>query len=305
NADSKKVSGEQIFSAIAIEVAKQNPVCYLIGKHQFEIRCILVLTILTEKCEYFKGCSIVNNKVVHAIRINIHYVVLGSVKTTGPCRTELFGSVSNGYLVVQPILKLCVSNQSRNKQTRRREDFHEKLSNAITHLPNYCYLSSQHYSCNNTGNPVMKIEELYDIFVQGNGVSTDTRQIKAGSIFFALKGDRFNANAFAEEAINKGARFAVIDEPTFRKDERFIVVPDSLVALQDLARFHRSQLTIPVVGLTGSNGKTTSKELLSTVLATKYKTYATKGNLNNHIGVPLTLLAIDNSYEIAVVEMGA
>src|SRR5690606_22518773 len=84
NADSKKVSGEQIFSAIAIEVAKQNPVCYLIGKHQFEIRCILVLTILTEKCEYFKGCSIINNKVVHAIRINIHYVVLGSVKTTGP-----------------------------------------------------------------------------------------------------------------------------------------------------------------------------------------------------------------------------
>lgn len=151
----------------------------------------------------------------------------------------------------------------------------------------------------------MKIEELYDIFVQGNGVSTDTRQIKAGSIFFALKGDRFNANAFAEEAINKGARFAVIDEATFRKDERFIVVPDSLVALQDLARFHRSKLTIPVVGLTGSNGKTTSKELLSAVLATKYKTYATKGNLNNHIGVPLTLLAIDNSYEIAVVEMGA
>ncbi len=151
----------------------------------------------------------------------------------------------------------------------------------------------------------MKIEELYDIFLQGRGVSTDTRQISPGSIFFALKGDRFNANAFAEEALNKGARFAVIDEAAYQKDQRFIVVPDVLSALQNLARHHRSKLKIPVIGLTGSNGKTTSKELLAAVLMTRYRTYATKGNLNNHIGVPLTILAIDDSYEMAVIEMGA
>src|SRR5690606_27721204 len=123
--------------------------------------------------------------------------------------------------------------------------------------------------------------------------------------FFALKGDRFDANAFADEALQKGAAFVVIDNPQYQRSDRHILVDDTLAALQELARYHRSQLNIPVVGLTGSNGKTTSKELLNTVLSAKYRTFATKGNLNNHIGVPLSILSIDRSYEIAVIEMGA
>jgi UDP-N-acetylmuramoyl-tripeptide--D-alanyl-D-alanine ligase len=142
------------------------------------------------------------------------------------------------------------------------------------------------------------------LFLACKSVCTDTRKINAGSIFFALKGPHFNANAFAEEALSKGATYAVIDDPTFQKDDRYIVVDDALKALQTLARHHRDRLTIPVIGLTGSNGKTTSKELLNAVLSQKYKTYATKGNLNNHIGMPL-LLSIDSSIEIAIVEMGA
>lgn len=151
----------------------------------------------------------------------------------------------------------------------------------------------------------MAIENLYSKFLETRKVSTDTRQIEAGSIFFALKGPNFNANAFAAEALQKGAKYAVIDEASFAKDDRYIVVKDGLEALQDLARHHRKQLTIPIIGLTGSNGKTTSKELLHAVLSKKFKTFATKGNLNNHIGVPLTVLSIDKSIELAVVEMGA
>lgn len=151
----------------------------------------------------------------------------------------------------------------------------------------------------------MQTERLYEKFLQAGAVSTDTRQIPVGSIFFALRGEKFNANEFANEALAKGASFVVIDDATFATDDRCILVKDTLTALQDLARHHRKQMTIPVIGLTGSNGKTTSKELLNSVLSKKYKTFATKGNLNNHIGVPLSILSINQSIELAVVEMGA
>jgi UDP-N-acetylmuramoyl-tripeptide--D-alanyl-D-alanine ligase len=151
----------------------------------------------------------------------------------------------------------------------------------------------------------VSIPALYEFYKSCTGVSTDTRQISEGCLFVALKGDKFDANNFAKEALTKGAKFVVIDNPAVAEDERFLLVSDGLLALQQLAAHHRAQLNIPVVGLTGSNGKTTTKELITVVLAQKYRTYATKGNLNNHIGVPLTLLAIDESYEMAVVEMGA
>lgn len=151
----------------------------------------------------------------------------------------------------------------------------------------------------------MNINALYENFLQSGKISTDTRQISDGSIFFALKGDKFNANTFASQALEKGAKYAVVDEREFALNDRCILVEDVLTTLQALAKHHRAQLKIPVIGLTGSNGKTTSKELLHSVLSKKYKTYATKGNLNNHIGVPLTLLAIDNDIEVAVIEMGA
>ncbi len=151
----------------------------------------------------------------------------------------------------------------------------------------------------------MSIAELYQKFKTCNGVSTDTRKINEGVMFFALKGDKFNANSFAHEALNKGAKYVVIDEAQYATDEHCILVGDVLYALQKLANYHRQQFAIPVVGMTGSNGKTTSKELLATVLLKKYKTYSTKGNLNNHIGVPLTLLGINENHEVAVVEMGA
>ena len=152
---------------------------------------------------------------------------------------------------------------------------------------------------------MMDIQNLYQKYRESGKVSTDTRQITPGSVFFALKGDKFNANEFAREALFKGASYAVIDEAKFAADGRFIVVENVLETLQKLARHHRDQLTIPIIGLTGSNGKTTSKELLNSVLSKKYKTFATKGNLNNHIGVPLSLLSIDSTMEIAVIEMGA
>lgn len=152
---------------------------------------------------------------------------------------------------------------------------------------------------------MMDIHKLYQKYRESGRVSTDTRQISQGSIFFALKGDKFNANEFAAEALSKGASAAVVDEARYAVDDRYILVDHALEALQELARHHRNQLKIPVVGLTGSNGKTTSKELLNAVLGKKYTTYATKGNLNNHIGVPLTILAIDDSIELAIVEMGA
>jgi UDP-N-acetylmuramoyl-tripeptide--D-alanyl-D-alanine ligase len=150
----------------------------------------------------------------------------------------------------------------------------------------------------------MNVEEIYRIYKQTGMVSTDTRQITPGSVFFAIKGPRFNANEFAQEALAKGAAAAVVDEEKFCGQNCFLV-NDGLDALQQLARHHRSHLKIPILALTGSNGKTTSKELVNAVLSCKFRTYSTKGNLNNHIGVPLTILSIDSSVQIAVVEMGA
>lgn len=151
----------------------------------------------------------------------------------------------------------------------------------------------------------MQIAGLYQKYLETGKVSTDSRQITPGSVFFALKGPTFNGNEFAIEALRKGATYAVVDESDYATDSRCILVNDVLQSLQDLARHHRSQLTIPFIGLTGSNGKTTSKELLHAVLATRFKTFATRGNLNNHIGVPVTVLSVDRSVEIAVIEMGA
>ncbi len=150
-----------------------------------------------------------------------------------------------------------------------------------------------------------EIEKLYQKYLENKRISTDTRQITPGSVFFALKGDKFNANEFAAEALEKGASYAVIDEEKFTKGDRYFLVDNVLETLQQLARHHRNQLHIPVLGLTGSNGKTTSKELVHAVLSRKFKTLATKGNLNNHIGVPLTILSIDETTEFAVIEMGA
>lgn len=152
---------------------------------------------------------------------------------------------------------------------------------------------------------MIEIQLLYQKYLECGAVCTDTRQIIKGSIFFALRGPSFNANTFAEEALQKGAAYAVVDEPDFAKNKKCLLVKDGLESLQQLASHHRRQLKIPIIGLTGSNGKTTSKELLNAVLRTKYKTFATKGNLNNHIGVPLSILSIDSSVEIGVIEMGA
>jgi UDP-N-acetylmuramoyl-tripeptide--D-alanyl-D-alanine ligase len=148
-------------------------------------------------------------------------------------------------------------------------------------------------------------EQLYQLFLQHPVISTDTRRITPGSLFFALKGDKFDANTFAQKAIEAGAAYAIIDNAEYALGEQFLWVDDVLSALQDLARHHRRQLNIPVVGLTGTNGKTTTKELINAVLSQRFKTLATQGNLNNHIGVPLTILTIDSSHEMAVIEMGA
>ncbi len=151
----------------------------------------------------------------------------------------------------------------------------------------------------------MTIAAVYDKFIACGSVSTDTRKIEPGAFFFALKGENFNANQFAEDALGKGARYAVIDEAKYRKDDRFLLVEDVLATLQDLARHHRRQLNIPVLGINGTNGKTTTKELVHAVLSKKYKTLATRGNLNNHIGVPLTLLELTHEHQMAVIELGA
>lgn len=153
----------------------------------------------------------------------------------------------------------------------------------------------------------MNIPELYELFKQHPQVSTDTRTIDPGCIFFALKGANFNGNLYASDAIEKGAAYAVIDEAAY-KGEQCILVDDVLECLQRLAWHHRQHFGsgFPVIGITGSNGKTTTKELMHAVLNSTYPTYATKGNLNNHIGVPLTLLEIDpNQHHMAIVEMGA
>lgn len=151
----------------------------------------------------------------------------------------------------------------------------------------------------------MKIEELYSLYITHGLVDTDTRNIRKNTLFFALKGENFNGNKFAEEAIAKGAGYAIVDEVEYKTSDGIILVDDVLGALQELANYHRNQLQVPVIALTGSNGKTTTKELINAVLSTKYKTTATIGNLNNHIGVPLTLLSMNKSTEIGIVEMGA
>lgn len=151
----------------------------------------------------------------------------------------------------------------------------------------------------------MNIEQLYTIYLQNPEICTDTRKISRKCLFFALKGDHFDGNKFALQAISEGASFAIVDNPEYAVDERFILVKDVLQTLQNLARFHRKKLNIPVIGITGSNGKTTTKELIRSVLTQQFKTFATEGNLNNHIGVPLSLLSIHNEHEIAIIEMGA
>lgn len=151
----------------------------------------------------------------------------------------------------------------------------------------------------------MEINKIYKLFLDSSGICTDTRNIIANSIFVSLKGSNFNGNKFALQALNDGAKYAIVDEKEFAINDNIILVKDCLKALQDLANHHRKQFNIPVIGITGSNGKTTSKELINIVLHKKYNTLATKGNLNNHIGVPLTLLEMNSTHEIAIIEMGA
>ena len=151
----------------------------------------------------------------------------------------------------------------------------------------------------------MTIEELYKIYEQYPIVTTDSRKTPEGSIFFALKGDNFDGNKFASNAIAQGSAYAVVDDPSVAVSDKFIVVDNVLQTLQQLAAYHRIALGIPVIGITGTNGKTTTKELVSAVLSTKFKVWHTQGNLNNHIGVPLTLLSLTKDIQIAVVEMGA
>ena len=149
------------------------------------------------------------------------------------------------------------------------------------------------------------MEKLYSIYLQYPYISTDTRNVIPDSIFFCLKGEHFDGNQFAKEALNKGAKYAVVDDIALQNTPNCILVDDVLQTLQQLALHHRKQLHIPFIGITGTNGKTTTKELLTQVLSKKYKVCSTKGNLNNHIGVPLTLLSIRPDDEIAIVEMGA
>jgi len=151
----------------------------------------------------------------------------------------------------------------------------------------------------------MNIAQLYQLYSETYLVDTDTRKIRKGTIFFALKGDNFNGNEFAEEALKSGANHVIIDEEKYKTDSKTILVENVLETLQKLANFHRKQLSIPIISLTGSNGKTTTKELINAVLSKKYVTTATTGNLNNHIGVPITLLSMTPKTEIGIVEMGA
>ncbi len=148
-------------------------------------------------------------------------------------------------------------------------------------------------------------EQLYQIYLQHPVISTDTRKISDSSLFFALKGENFDANTFAAQALDAGAAHAIVDNAKYAVNDKCLLVDDVLTTLQDLARYHRRQLTIPVIGLTGTNGKTTTKELINAVLSQHFTTLATQGNLNNHIGVPLTVLSINASHQVAVIEMGA
>ncbi|PQJ11507.1 UDP-N-acetylmuramoylalanyl-D-glutamate--2,6-diaminopimelate ligase [Flavipsychrobacter stenotrophus] len=151
----------------------------------------------------------------------------------------------------------------------------------------------------------MEIKELYERYLRYPSVQTDTRKIKQGDIYFALSGPNFDGNTFAAEALQKGAAYAVIDNAAFAVGDKCIVVDNTLQTLQQLAKYHRQQMDIPFIAITGSNGKTTTKELLAVVLSRKYITYATEGNLNNHIGVPLTILKIKKDAQMAIIEMGA
>jgi UDP-N-acetylmuramoyl-tripeptide--D-alanyl-D-alanine ligase len=159
-----------------------------------------------------------------------------------------------------------------------------------------------------TPNAPLSISDLYEVYKSFPQIQTDTRQLKKGDLYFALKGPNFNGNAFALQALEQGAAFAIVDEPvkvSEQLQDRIIYVKDVLSSLQALAKFHREQFTIPFIAITGSNGKTTTKELVAAVLSSHYKTYTTKGNLNNHIGVPLTLLSIQKDAQFAIIEMGA
>lgn len=149
------------------------------------------------------------------------------------------------------------------------------------------------------------IKRLYVQYLKSRQVTTDSRNITPGCIFFAFKGETFDGNAFASKALENGAALCVISDAQYCVDDRCIVVDDVLMTLQALAHYHRMQLTIPFIGITGTNGKTTTKELVNAVLSTKYRTHATSGNFNNHLGVPLTLLSIPSDCEIAIIEMGA
>lgn len=151
----------------------------------------------------------------------------------------------------------------------------------------------------------MTTAELHGYFLQCEGTCTDTRQVRRNAMFFALKGPNFNANLFAADAVKAGCLYAVVDAPEVAVDDRFLLVPDVLTALQDLARHHRRTFDLPVLGITGSNGKTTTKELVHAVMLSDRNTLATIGNLNNHIGVPLTLLRLNKEHRFAIIEMGA
>jgi len=151
----------------------------------------------------------------------------------------------------------------------------------------------------------MSISELYSMYKKHPTICTDSRKITKEAIFFALKGENFNGNEFAEKAIKNGCSYAIIDEKDYDTHQNTILVDDALATLQKLATYHRAQLNIPVIGITGTNGKTTSKELIHAVLKSEKNCYATKGNLNNHIGVPLSILEINKQHEIAIIEMGA
>lgn len=150
----------------------------------------------------------------------------------------------------------------------------------------------------------MKIQDLHQKFLSSKGICTDTRKIKKGELFFALAGENFDGNKYAAQAIEKGASYCIVSDAKLA-GEKYIVVEDTLATLQQLSTFHRNYLDIPIIALTGSNGKTTTKELIASVLKTQYNCFATQGNYNNHIGVPLTLLSMDKTTEIGVVEMGA
>ena len=150
----------------------------------------------------------------------------------------------------------------------------------------------------------MKTEQLYELFKKSTGITTDSRTVRRGEIFFALWGENYNGNKFAAEALEKGASWAVIDDPLFETDKT-ILVDDCLFELQALATHHRKELNVPVLAITGTNGKTTTKELIAAILSKKFKVHYTKGNLNNHIGVPLTILSAPEGTEMMIIEMGA